>query len=149
MTSYVTGSDELDKQLEYLERRQIKRVAQSGAVDGLAVLAKAIRDYAPSGRTGSVKAAVGKRLVASSNSGLVGGKAGVNVAKQVEQGRTFLGAPHAHLVALGTGERWTDRGAYRGAMPGNDFVNQAWEAAKGRAAQAVIDRTYRIISGLQ
>ncbi len=142
--SFVTGSEELDRQLEELQLRTVRRLAASGAVDGLAVFADAIRDRAPVGRSGSVRQSIGKRLIASQNSGLIGGKAGVNVAKQVANGRNFLGAPHAHLVALGTGERFTSRGASRGEMPGNDFVLRAWEAAKARAAQAVLDRTYRI-----
>lgn len=144
--SYVTGTEELDRQLALLQHRQIKRVAASGTNDGLEILAEAMRDRAPVGRSGSVREAIGKRLVPSRNSGLVGGKAGINVAKQVASGRTFAGAPHAHLVALGTDSRFTDRGAYRGEMPANDFVAQAWAAAKNRAAQAVVDRTYRVFS---
>lgn len=149
MTSYVTGSDELNKQLEFLERRQIRREALSGTGDGLAVLSDAIRQYAPSGRTGSVRAAIGKRLVADRKGGVVEGKAGINVAKQAQRGRASAGVPHAHLVALGTAARWTARGAYRGEMPGNDFVLRAAESAKAAAAQAVLDRTYRIVSALQ
>jgi hypothetical protein len=144
---YVTGIAELDRELYRLESRQVARIAKSGVVDGLAVIADRIRTYSPPGKRGTVGQSIGKRLVASRNSGEVGGKAGVNVAKQVANGRTFNGAPHAHLVAFGTGARWTDRGAYRGAMPGNDFVLRAWQSARFAAVQAVEARTYRMIAG--
>lgn len=133
---HVTGSEALQRELERLQLREVPRAAAAGTVDGVEILAEAIRGRAPIGRTGSVQNAVGQRLVSGSRAGLVEGKAGLNVAKR--------GGGHAHLVALGTERRFTKRGGDRGVMPGNDFVNQAAAVVQGRAAQAVLDRTYQI-----
>jgi HK97 gp10 family phage protein len=46
---------------------------------------------------------------------------------------------HIHLVEFGTGPRFTEQGAYRGAMPAHPFMRPAWAVAAPRGLQKAIE----------
>lgn len=139
----VEGSDELQQQLEALENRIVRQATKSGTVQGLTIIKRAIVVRTPRGKTQQLVRAIGKRLI-KTKAGVIEGKAGVNVGKRTGRGlnggKASGSAPHGHLVTLGTTERYTQRGAYRGRMPINDFVNQGFNASRSAAAKALIDR---------
>lgn len=139
MSGAVTGSDELDRQLEALQVRIVRRATSSGTNAGMTVIARAVRVRAPVGKTKAVKKNIGKRLVKGQPTGTLLGKVGVNVGKRsAAKSRRF--APHGHLVTLGTVDRYTARGAYRGRGPINSFVSQGFAASKNEAGNQVIDK---------
>ena len=94
-----------------------ERVRKSMLREGLKPLAEAERAAAPIGKTGSVKASIGSRIMPTRRGGEA--KAGINVGKKfpgkiVSRGIHFkqpsgFYAPHAHLVALGTKRRVRSR----------------------------------------
>lgn len=139
----IEGSDELQQQLEALETRIVRQATKSGTVQGLTIIKRAIVLKTPRGRTQQLVRAIGKRLI-KTKEGIVEGKAGVNVGKRtgrgISGGSSRRTAPHGHLVTLGTTDRYTQRGAYRGRMPVNDFVNQGFNTSRSAAASALINR---------
>jgi HK97 gp10 family phage protein len=174
----VTGVKELDANLQTLAGPAATRISKSALRAGMRVLAKAQKAAAPRGPTGATAASIGSRLSGKpgeSGRQAFKAKAGVNVGKRSKAG-AILGsarlsahgssgrrlsagarrargaaraAPHAHLVALGSGPRYTGgsgigarlrRGVrglgsilsrrarrsggrgYRGKMPANPFI---------------------------
>lgn len=128
----VSGVSELESQLADLAERQIVTAIYGGLNAGLVVFRDAIVARAPVGKSKQLKECIGKRIIKGQSPGTKAGKAGVNVAR--------ANVPHAHLVTLGTADRYTKHGAYRGNVPVNTFVNQAFAAVANTAARSVIDR---------
>lgn len=58
-------------------------------------------------------------------------------------------APHAHLVDLGTGPRYTKKGEYRGVMPPNLFWHDARITEEQRASDAIIKGVQQCIDQMQ
>ena len=56
---------------------------------------------------------------------------------------------HAHLVDLGTVERFTKKGVSRGIMPANLFWHDARISEQGRAVDAIVDGVQREIDRMQ
>lgn len=139
----VEGSDELLQQLEALETRIIRQATKSGTVQGLTIIKRAIVQRTPRGKTQQLVRSIGKRLI-KTKAGTIEGKAGINVGKRTSRGlnggKSSGSAPHGHLVTLGTAERYTQRGAYRGRVRPNDFVNQGFNTSQGQAASTLINR---------
>ena len=139
----VEGSEELQAQLEALSSRIVRQASVSGTVKGLVVIKRAIVSRTPRGKTQQLVRSIGKRLI-KTPAGTVEGKAGVNVGKKTSRrangAKSTRSAPHGHLVTLGTTDRYTQRGAYRGRMPVNDFVDRGFNAARSEAASATIQR---------
>jgi hypothetical protein len=139
----VSGSEELQNQLEAIAQRVVPQAAKSGTVKSLGVIQKAIVQRTPRGKSKQLQKSIGKRLT-KRDPEFVEGKAGVNVGKNtgrgINGGRYGTSAPHGHLVTLGTSERYTNRGAYRGQMAPNDFVNRGFYASQQQAARTLIDR---------
>jgi hypothetical protein len=137
----VEGSDELQAQLEALETRIVRQATKSGTVQGLTIIKRAIVQRTPRGKTQQLVRSIGKRLI-KTKSGTIEGKAGINVGKRTGRGlnggKSSGAAPHGHLVTLGTADRYTQRGAYRGRVRPNDFVNQGFNASQGQAASTLI-----------
>ncbi len=120
----------------------LARIATSMETAGLRTLVKTERGAAPRGKTKQTAASIGKRITLKARGGIVEGKAGVNVAKSKAQ-KTAKGDPHNHLVTGGSKPRYRKviGGRFRslrnptrsqlstGTMPGNDFINQAANAA--------------------
>lgn len=131
--THVTGDRELEQQLLKLARRDTRRVVRNATNKGLTHISKAIRQQAPVGKTKAVRKTIGKRFARSRQTGQMEAKAGIDVGKRNRKG-TKTRAPHAHLSALGTKERFTQRGASRGVMPQNDFVTRGFQASQATAA---------------
>lgn len=53
---------------------------------------------------------------------------------------------HAHLVDLGTGRRYTNRGQYRGEMPANFFWTDAAKQNEDKVQAAFLDAVERAIT---
>lgn len=145
----LTGDKEIEATLTKLADKAADRVARNALGAGLTVVAKAMKQAAPVGKTGSVKASIGKRNEKKKRSGVMEAKAGVNVGKKTKIKGKF--APHAHLVALGTKPRQRKRIGGRfsyltnptpqqlstGTMPANSFVRMAYESSRSAARTAM------------
>ena len=157
----LTGDKELEATLKKLADKSADRVARSVLGAGLTVIAKAMRNAAPVGKTGSVKASIGKRNQRNKRKGLFEAKAGVNVGKKKKQLSTAIAtAPHGHLVALGTKPRFrksiggrfgyiknpSQQQLSTGTMPSNPFIKQAYESARGNAAAAMKKRAEKALA---
>lgn len=142
----LTGDKELEATLKTLADKAADRVARSVLGAGLTVIARAMKAAAPVGKTGAVKASIGKRNERKKRTGVFEAKTGVNVGKKTKRKGKF--APHAHLVALGTKPRVrkTIGGKFgyiknpsqqqlsTGTMPSNPFVKRAYETSRAAAA---------------
>lgn len=145
MADLITGDKQLDRQLLKLATRDIKRIQRNAVNKALTVISKAIRNQAPVGTTRGLKKSIGKRFKRKKRTGEIEAKAGIQVGKKKAKLAAVRGAtdssgsgsmaPHAHLVALGTKPRYTKRGAYRGVMPSNDFVDRGYDSSKAQALE--------------
>jgi hypothetical protein len=139
----VTGSEELDRQLLELQTRTIRQAVRNGSNAGLQVISTAIVTRAPRGPSGDLGRSIGYRLIKGQPAGEMLGKVGGNVGQRTSRGRSGgksrRAAPHAHLVTLGTVDRFTKRGAYRGRMPVNAFVSAGFAASSATAANRLIE----------
>lgn len=140
--TYVTGDRAIDAQLKAFEMRTYS-IVRPGLSKALTVLARAIRRNAPVGETRNLKKAIGKRLARSQRQGqtTITAKVGVNVGLRPSAGKPGgkQQAPHAHLVALGTGERRRKSGGSTGTMPANPFVKTAISGATASARAALLE----------
>lgn len=167
---FITGVADLEKTLRSLSDKSADRVAKAALRGGLAEITKAQRKAAPVGETGALKKSIGSRLEKSKRTGLVMAKAGLNVGKRksgkkkgasterlsklVEQG-----APHAHLVALGTQKRErksiggkfaylknpTPKQLSTGTMPANPFIKDAYAKAQSKIEPAMRKRAAKAL----
>ena len=137
----ITGDKALDRKLRAMGAKVEKRVVRSAMSKALTVLKKAIQSEVPIGPTKNLKRAIGKRLEQIEGLGITDGKAGVNVGKRTparirasaKLGLGVGGAPHGHLVGLGTKPRFHKKsGKFVGWMPSNNFVQRGVD--KGMAA---------------
>lgn len=136
----VDGVGELQQQLRGLADREVRRPLRSGVGKGLTVVAKAIRQAAPVGKTRSIRKAIGKRFARNRRSGEMEAKAGIDVGKKRSRdGSKGIQARHGHLVALGTAERFTKTGAKRGSVRANDFVGRGFAASASQAAAVIVN----------
>lgn len=166
VTMLTTGVEDLDANLKQLAGPVAQRISRAAIKAGAMEVAKYQRMAAPVGPTGNLRKSIGYRADRASN-GLVRAKAGINVGKQPVRGGTYKaisthtrqywqGAPHSHLVALGTKSRTRQRigGKFRylepnayhtqpprsrstGKMPANPFIRQAAASAAGPAQYAI------------
>lgn len=144
----LTGDKALEATLAMLGGKAGDRVARNALGAGLSKVAKAMKQAAPVGKTGAVKASIGKRNE-KKKTGVMEAKAGINVGKKTKIKGKF--APHAHLVALGTKRRQrktiggrfsylknpTPRQLSTGTMPANSFVRMAYESSRSAARTAM------------
>ena len=152
----IQGEQELLAKLDALTGREAGRISRKALITGARMMRDAIRDNVPKAKTKGhsgrdLKNAIGARLSKSRKSGQQEAKAGVQVGKRKKSG-TKASAPHLHLIALGTKQRWTGsrtrrtkRGStktstgnavrYRGRMPADDFVKRTHQS-RGSAAVA-------------
>jgi hypothetical protein len=161
----LTGDKELEATLRTLADKAADRVAKSALGGGLVVTAKAIRKAAPVGETGNLKAGIGRRLEKGKRGGAFVAKAGVNVGKRTKAEKTAgrlakQRAPHAHLVALGTKQRFrkTIGGKFSyikeptasqlssGAMPKYEFVSTAAKSVQSAARAAMRKRAEKALA---
>lgn len=124
----VEGVRQLSAGLDGAARRGGARVAFAGLKADAAALAAEMTRMAPRGRSGQTAGSVGWRFLRTGEKDTLAAKIGVGVGKKLynRNGQALYVAPHAHLVALGTGERVRESGGSTGSMPGNDFVFRAW-----------------------
>lgn len=152
---HISGDDQLEGMLRYLETQVADRVAKSCLSAGLTVIARAMKRMAPVGETGAVKNSIGKRNERGKRGGVFTAKAGINVGKMSKKLGQVVKAPHSHLVALGTKKartRKTIGGKFSfitnptakqlstGFMPSNEFVRIAYLSSKSAAATAMKKR---------
>ena len=149
---FLTGFGPMMSRLEQLSSPRIRdRIIKAGLGAGLNRIRTAIRKEAPKGKLGSIKAAIGRQIKKGKQGGVWFAKAGVNVG--LKKGGPKR-APHGHLVALGTEERfrkhiggkfkYLDDAAQKnqellstGSMPANDFVGRGYNKAIGKALETL------------
>ncbi|HCS53285.1 HK97 gp10 family phage protein [Rubinisphaera sp.] len=148
----ISGDKELDRVLRLLGEKAIRKMARVSLGKGLTVLARSIRAVVPSATTSghsnrSIKKAIGRRNKKNRRHGFHEAKAGIHVGKK-------SGAPHAHLIGLGTDHRYAGfssrqkgyRGearrtgsaiAYRGRIEANDFIKRGLESANSEVLSKI------------
>jgi HK97 gp10 family phage protein len=145
----ITGDKALDRKLASLSTKGSRRARTAAVKAGMTAVARGIRSEVPVGETKALKKSIGSRVAKAkrgANKGTTQAKAGVNVGK-----KSGKQAPHSHLVALGTEDRYTgerswkrkkggvgkratgNKRAYRGAMPADDFVSRGFNKSAGTA----------------
>lgn len=155
----VEGMAELKQKLSTLGPRVERKVCRRAINRGASVIQKGIQSAAPIGKTKSIRKEIGKKVNAK-KPGLVTVKIGVGVGKKKKSAKGAKSEPHGHLIALGTGDRYTgtrtwktrkglkrsrqtgNRKAYRGRVTPKPFVKQGTAASQGQA-QSVIVSTMR------
>lgn len=138
MTDAITGDRKLDRALQQLAQKEARKVSRRAVNKGLTVVARAVRQAVPPAKTPGhssrqIKKSVGSRNRRNRRKGLQEAKAGVGVGK-----KRGVAAPHAHIVALGTANRTTARGASRGRMPANDFVQRGFNQSAGKSRTVML-----------
>jgi len=131
----VTGDKELDAKLASLPNKVQRKIARSALGKAMTLLLKEAKKKAPVGTTGALKSSLGRRFKRITRQGITQAKVGIDVGKRKSGATQSLTAPHGHLVALGTKQRFTKTGASRGRMPADDFFAQAHQSRR----EAVID----------
>lgn len=143
ITARITGDRQVVDRLTRL-RRATRKATRKAANRALGELQKAIKAKAPRW----AKPAVGKRLLKAVSPTEADGKVGIHVGKRKRsrgagrgsgsgRDRTRGGeyanrAPHAHLIELGTRDRYTLKSrAYRGRVSPQPFVSRG--ASQGSA----------------
>ena len=147
-TPTITGDEQIDRRLIHLSQKGATRAARKAVNKGMKVIEKGIRAAAPVGKTQGLKKAVGSRNKRRRGAGISEAKIGIGVGK-----KRGVAAPHAHLVALGTANRFRKKvggefarfeekpGSSKatGTTPANDFVKRGFQGAESAAASAVVD----------
>lgn len=137
-----TGEKELEKILKTMSGRAAERISSAALSGGLTVLRREMRKAAPVGKTGQLKKSIGSRNEKNKRNGIRTAKAGINVGRTR---KTTVRAPHGHLVALGTKERFTKSGASRGRVVANGFIQSATSAAQGQLTAAMVKRAKKTL----
>lgn len=159
MQATITGDRELDRLLYRLGDDIVAKMAHKSIGKGLTVVARAIRNAVPAAKTSghsnrSIKRAIGRKNKRYKRGHLQFAKAGVAVG-----GAKKKGAPHAHLLALGTDHRYAgfssrqkgSRGeyvrtqgaiAYRGQLEQLTFVRDGLAAADDAAMAKIRTEFY-------
>ena len=59
----------------------------------------------------------------------------------------YVGSSHplSHLFEFGTAERYTKSGAYRGYIPPNPFMRQAWDSKKNISLSRLKEELWRAL----
>lgn len=148
-TLTFTGDKAIDAKLATLQTKVGARLARYALKAGVSKLASAIRKAAPVGPTGNLKKSVGSRIEEKGR-GVFVAKTGLNVGKRSVKRRGRM-APHSHLVAIGTQQRYrqslggrfafvkhpTSQQLSTGVMPANPFVKVAAAGAQSSAVAAM------------
>lgn len=161
----ITGVKELDDRLARIsDDRQAKKLGRRAVLKPLRMIAASIKTEVPPATTPGhtnqrIRASIGQRFGKNRRKGIVEAKAGVSVGKRrpriqkkdIEVERI---APHSHLLALGTVDRYTGARTYRvkfgkrtrttgkprrfrGRLRPNDFVARGTERVAGEVPAAM------------
>ncbi len=160
----ITGDKELIRKFEQLASRDATRISRKALTKGSGEMRDEIKfQIRPTKTKGhstrGIKANIGSRLKKIRKTSQVEALAGVGVGKKMKGARAAkarLFAPHFHLLALGSKDRYTGRVsrkvrgggritkktggaiAYRGRMPADDFVGRAYTARGSKAVAHMI-----------
>lgn len=129
----ITGDKRIIRSLNRLSNRGIRAADRKAVGQGLTVIAKAIKAEVPS-HMKSVRKAIGKRFKKSKKTGLREAKVGMGVGKKKSKI-----APHAHLIILGTQDRYTKAGRYTGRIEPLPAVKRGYAASRTTAKQKIAD----------
>jgi HK97 gp10 family phage protein len=123
----IEGGAELERKLKALEANAAKKIMRKAVrAGGKPIMAKT-KELAPV-KTGLLKRSFKIRALKTRKRSSVGIKI-----------TTGVKAPHAHLVELGTVDRRTKAGAFKGRIePGLHFMEEAFDDQKDNAVQIVI-----------
>lgn len=146
----VTGGAELNRQLADLETRGVRQGVVRALMAGTTVVERSVRGQMPLGRTGELRNSIGGRIE-SVNASVGTAKVGVDVGKRSKPVKTggnskAFRSRHAHLYILGTDDRYTSRGAYRGHVNPSDSVVRGLTVASGSAVGAMRGAILQIVA---
>jgi HK97 gp10 family phage protein len=131
--STVLGDQELIQALAAVSEAADRRIIRSALSKSLTPVVRALRAAAPVGEGKELKKSAGKRVKKKKRTGITEAKAGYNVGG----GKTK--APHAHLVTLGTEDRYTKKGAFRGHVKPDELAAEAWKQSASQQQQIMRD----------
>lgn len=155
----VEGFSDLERRLKALPQNVAKRGTMRAMKRAADLMAEAIRSRAPRGPTGNLAASIRISARARNLTGLADYSAALAAGgnyRDAQQAlraarsggesagtRIFVSiasyAPHAHLVELGTVERFHESGKSTGKMPMNPFFRPAFDATAGQCVMAIRD----------
>lgn len=148
----LEGANALDATLDGVKDSVRKRIMRGTVNRALVIVASEIRKSVPPAKTPGhtmrrIKKSVGSRPF-KAKVDRYSGKAGLRVGTRQmtdENGRRIRtprgkDAPHAHFIPLGTEDRYTKSGAFRGRVRPRGFVPQAYARAQPKAVQEMEKR---------
>lgn len=159
-TPTITGVPEVDAKLRNIDTKVAKRVGRKAVNAGLRVLAKRIKAAVPEAETTGhgrrkLQTSVGTRNKKNRRANVQEAKAGIGVGNAAKKA-----VPHAHLIAAGTGERYTgsstrrgrtkstgNQRAYRGRVTPRPFVRTGGTVSQSEVLQVMIDKLKEITHG--
>lgn len=123
-------AEEVTRALDNLDKRQSAKAMKAAVRAGGKYLKPKMKADAPVGPTGNLRKKVGSRV-----------KKGRKSGDYFAAVRSF--SRHHHLVVMGTRDRFTKSGAFRGRMPANDFVARVADAHEEGAIHAAQEELLR------
>lgn len=132
----LEGAKALEATLKGMKFTVQRRIMRNSVNRALTVVAREIRKSVPAAITRGhnmnrrVKKSIGVRGY-KSRPDQYAGKTGLRVGSS----RNATIAPHAHWVALGTGDRRTKSGAFRGRVQPRSFVPAAFSRSEPKAVE--------------
>ena len=156
-----TGLLDIDARLEELGTSSARKVTRSALNRGMSLMASSMRqalrqaDISPELRK-ALRPLIGKRLKVQRFSGNVTAKVGFGVGKShgkqaprsgKNRGGVGISGANVHWIVLGTADRYTKDGSYRGRIEALKIVVEAMSAVQSRlepgmaaAAAVVLER---------
>jgi HK97 gp10 family phage protein len=123
-----------------IKRNTVKRAVRAGSKPVIA----AIKANAPVGETGNLQKSIGKKEKSYRRSEtfvvIAGPQQGAKVTKSGRE-RRYLGH-HGSWLEVGTQQRYTKGGAYRGFVTATHFVERAFDSTAAAAKRIIIEKMW-------
>ena len=131
MKMRLVGVKEIDAVFNGLPHQLQDKVLQDAHAQALKITVNKAKLLAPEGPTGNLVDSIG--IVKSGKRN----KAELGLVAAGPRRRGKAKGYHAHMVEYGTRRRHTKKGANRGVMPANPFMEPAWRQTKSEVLQSI------------
>jgi HK97 gp10 family phage protein len=131
----LTGVAEIDAVLKGLPKEVNNKLLTSAHTNAAKFLVDKAKLLAPEGPTGNLVDSIGTQATGTKNQRALGE---TNTGPRRGRGKGQRGFA-GHLVEYGTKQRKTKKGANRGKMTAEPFMEPAWEQTKGKVEASIND----------
>lgn len=130
----IINQKRLVREFKHLGSKGQRKALRAAVGSAVTIYVKAVKAQFPK-EAKSLKKAVGRKVKVNKKEGVVA-KIGIHLGIKKPRVR---GLGHAHLYVLGTTDRYTKEGVYRGRAPGHDVVKRGSQAAAPEARRKFIE----------